>query len=240
MKQPIARVFVLACALAMGACAPEPATQVFVRIDVEDRVEAQIDQLEVIVWGGSEGGVLEAGETLEIDAVDYPWPATLGVVPAAGDASRVVEVEIRALDRSDAVLATARGTTGFVASETRLLDLLLYDACIGTSCGDSETCFEGACVDSFIEPAELPSYTCPLVCGELCVQDPMEDDTHCGTCGNTCADVETCVMGSCQELSCEAICGDDCVVEFDSDNEHCGRCDNACAATATCVSGQCE
>jgi len=69
------------------------------------------------------------------------------------------------------------------------------------------------------------------------------DDANCGTCGTACADIESCVSGTCTPDGggCgtgEQLCGTVCV-NTSSDSAHCGACDSPCAATEVCSGGQC-
>lgn len=98
------------------------------------------------------------------------------------------------------------------------------------------------------------------LCGEACV-DLEEDERHCGSCGNVCAEEETCREGVCVggcEVSCEEgteICeGTECrcrsgyttcegrCVNLQTSPEHCGACGVVCAqacGAGACVDASC-
>ncbi len=103
-------------------------------------------------------------------------------------------------------------------------------------------------------------------CGQQCV-DLNRDDSHCGECGNSCAQGRLCIGGRClqsctDDSDCEEVpenatpqcdgngictfqcdpefgrCGDQCV-DHQNDPLHCGDCFNDCGAVS-CFDGQCS
>lgn len=77
-------------------------------------------------------------------------------------------------------------------------------------------------------------------CDGTCVS--LKDDVmNCGTCGNACADGQTCSAGTCAATCATGydVCGDICA-DLARDAVHCGSCDNACAVGYACVFGNCN
>ncbi len=75
-------------------------------------------------------------------------------------------------------------------------------------------------------------------CGAECV-DLAADASHCGTCDTSCDGLETCDGGTC---GCQAplqVCDGACVDTQES-SSHCGACDSPCGGLEICDVGQCE
>ncbi len=87
----------------------------------------------------------------------------------------------------------------------------------------------------------LPPPTCEspaTMCDGTCVST-SNDESHCGSCGNTCASDRECTSGSCSCTGLLSDCGDSCVdIQLDSSN--CGACGTTCDAGATCQGGVCQ
>ncbi|KYF71772.1 MXAN_6577-like cysteine-rich protein [Sorangium cellulosum] len=85
-----------------------------------------------------------------------------------------------------------------------------------------------------------PTCVAPLAsCDDVCVDTTSSPD-HCGACGTTCDDGETCVSGTC--AGCDegqTACGDGCF-DLQSDAAHCGGCNSACEDGETCEDGACQ
>lgn len=75
------------------------------------------------------------------------------------------------------------------------------------------------------------------LCNGVCF--PIDDDWHCGACGNSCGEREECVLGECVCLEGFTRCGFNC--EFtESDPENCGGCGNVCEQPEPdCSGGNC-
>jgi len=91
-------------------------------------------------------------------------------------------------------------------------------------------------------PAPPSEEKCPstqVICGEVCV-DLARDDEHCGACGETCGEGESCEEGGCVRIcpGGQALCGDSCR-DVSSDPMHCGDCDAPCDAGQLCSNGAC-
>lgn len=76
-------------------------------------------------------------------------------------------------------------------------------------------------------------------CDDACV-DTRTSTTHCGACGQACAEGEVCAAGVCGvpcpvgETSCEGECHN-----LTNDINHCGACGNGCPLGLQCVDGAC-
>lgn len=77
--------------------------------------------------------------------------------------------------------------------------------------------------------------------GEECV-DPDTDRNHCGGCGVTCSETQSCIQGVCDCSSGKSACGDECY-DFLTEVLACGGCGNSCSypnAGASCENGECQ
>jgi hypothetical protein len=109
---------------------------------------------------------------------------------------------------------------------------------VAVCCDEGHTCCGGRCCE-----ADDPYTAC---CDGRCV-DTVNNDRHCGTCGNRCAANEVCRFGQCVcYTDCDGCpsegdtwCGDRCVDTM-NDPEHCGGCfAPPCRDGETCVNGDC-
>jgi hypothetical protein len=94
-------------------------------------------------------------------------------------------------------------------------------------------------VSTSVESVTLTGCAGMAYCGGECV-DVSWNDTHCGSCNNTCSAIETCYGGTC-ESNCawnEIACGNACV-NPNTNPSHCGACNVSCGAGQSCVSGVC-
>ncbi len=139
----------LACSLlAVVGCAER--TQIVVEVDSDLAVPGELDGIEVIVTGSQS---MSASGSL----LDRPLPRTVGLVPA-GDS--LGPIEIRAVGTLRGVPVVERvATTSFLQGRTLLLRMFLSRACRGVTCGAGETCDEGRCVSSEVDPEMLPEWT---------------------------------------------------------------------------------
>lgn len=122
----------------------------------------------------------------------------------------------------------------------------------GTSCGSTEVCSVGVCVDQstvdFGVPdgmgggeGILPSCELPkLKCGDNCI-DVQSSNDNCGTCDNKCDGTKglACSQGTCQCGTGKSECSGECT-DTDSDPKNCGSCANACASGEVCNAGKCD
>lgn len=130
----------IGCLLAMiGGCreADEP-SQTIVWVDAESSARDALAHLTLQAIGPNNR--LPIVETHEPS-----WPVKLVLAPKDGDASRRFTVEIEGRDANDALIATFRFRTGFVASETRAAKLMIHDACVmpaADGCNAGDACSE--------------------------------------------------------------------------------------------------
>ena len=102
----------------------------------------------------------------------------------------------------------------------------------GKRCEQNQFCIKGVCVDECTKDA---------LCGNKCLEDNsiccngteitltqlMNNPQHCGGCGVTCDQNETCCNGTCRNLN--------------TDRLHCGECGNTCPLHLFyCVDKQCK
>jgi len=126
------------------------------QLDAEPMVRAEAAQLVVHVRGGEAGTDPATWASRHRETItDLMWPRHIALVPIELDPPRAYSVEVRA-ERADATLVTAstiRG--GYELDRTKLLVLLLEDACLDIDCADMR-CEEGRCVDSLVDVSGAP------------------------------------------------------------------------------------
>jgi hypothetical protein len=245
---PCAVLAAIVVGVGAGACAdPEPRTQVMVVVDADPVVRLETERIRITVRGGrgeSMGG-LDRREDREFlrDALGeaaLEWPTLIAIVPLDGDAGRIFEVEVEAIDATRRAVALVRARTGFSPGRTLTLRLRLEDACRGVFCRAGLTCERGQCVDANVPVATLPPFD-PRLPEEdagaptprTCTRDAECDD------GVPCNGDERCVDGECvpgtplvcdDRVACtrDVCTGRSCVAEPD---------DGACTAAP---GGQCD
>lgn len=207
------RAIVLA-ALACAGCGDD-LTELLVVVDSDYIEGVEVDEVVVESRGQTARGFL-AGTR------GSPLPRTVGVVHSDGPLSPIT---IRAsLVRGTAEVVSARVVTGFIEGKTLVVPIFLARACEGMTCGDDQTCRNGACASAFIDPATLREWTGTL---------PAPDAGPIG-----CTPVAERCNGS----------DDDCDMMVDEDFDlmtnttHCGECNRPCNlpnATPVCNAGVC-
>lgn len=120
--------------LALAACSNQTAIVYEVEAELNVTSQARYALVEI----RTPEGELASGQTY--DLLESGFPIRGRIVPRGGDADRVVTLTAVALNAERRPLVTARFRTGFVAGRTTEVRLVLYDACIGFSCGDDFTC----------------------------------------------------------------------------------------------------
>lgn len=86
-----------------------------------------------------------------------PMPFSFGIEPRGGDASRRVSLMVEGLGADGTPVVARSVRTGFVAGQTRMLEVHLSTACVGRlDCGTGRTCIAGACAVDEISPSDLP------------------------------------------------------------------------------------
>ncbi len=153
---PIAfSLFALLC-----GCSTDPATQCLVRVDAEPTVRAAARSLRVTIYGGERREQLAIAAEHILPSPDG-WDSLFVLAPLNGDANRVFQVTLEALDDANGtgeLVARTGILSGYIAGETRAYELILYDACAGVDCTEpNQVCrADGECVDPFVRPVDLP------------------------------------------------------------------------------------
>lgn len=148
------------CALALvllaSACSASARTQVMVEVDAEPAVRAETTQLELRVLGGVAGTdpALWAVRH-EATVTDFSWPRRIALVPIELEPARGYQVEIRAARADGTTVTSSAIRGGYATGRTKLLVLLLEDACAGVECGTMR-CQEGRCVDPLVDVNAAP------------------------------------------------------------------------------------
>ncbi|MBO6934530.1 MAG: hypothetical protein JJ863_06135 [Deltaproteobacteria bacterium] len=148
----------------LTACEPEPLTQVLIAVDTDLNVPDEMDRVLLEVRGPD--GVLRVAEGTLADESDLP--ATLGLLPGSDPEAEVSVTAIGLMGDEEVLRRVA--TFSFVSDEVRVLWLRLHRACVGVSCGASETCAAGRCRPAEVQADELTPYEPPIA------RDPTEPD----------------------------------------------------------------
>ena len=232
---------VTGCALALLLGCTRPRTQVMVVVTADATLRARIDELQIIVEGGASFDTLARASD---EILPARFPATHGLVPANGDATRVYRVTVIGLEARSQIV-TARAESGYVPGATKRLEIHLTASCESISCSESQTCEDGTCTTARIDAASLPDFTTvtdggvvddggdvgsdtgtldtgpPAVCGDSRVTAPEMCDDGNETEGDGCdasCNVETGYSCVGEPSVCAMSCGDGVV---DSAFEEC-------------------
>jgi hypothetical protein len=136
-----------------AACSSESMTEVIVEIEPGPALRAQSEMVSVRVISDPYGA-----RTVTYDFESSLWKGgkyTVGLSPSDGDDSEPFRVDAIAL-KGGLPYAYARVVSGYVKGQRRYLRLVIEDACsTNPSCGENETCRQGACASAFIDPSAL-------------------------------------------------------------------------------------
>lgn len=153
----------LAWVCLLSGCTVEP-TQLVVAVHTDMDIPGQLDAFSVSVDEPADhplsitgGGRARYGVPLTL-AAPTDLPATFGVSPRDGDASRSVTVRATAY-ASGAPLFETRATTSFVDGEQLRLDLFLAARCVTETCPAGFTCGRLGCADPNVPASTLPDWT---------------------------------------------------------------------------------
>jgi hypothetical protein len=135
------------------ACGGTPAELVVVvRSDLQTPMELALVRA---VVKDAAGRATSVNDFLLDGSTPLSLPFSFGVVPAGGDASREIEVELTAFDLEREVASTRRARTGFVEDRSLLLEMFLARSCRTVECEEGETCGEQGCVSDRVPPGDL-------------------------------------------------------------------------------------
>lgn len=172
----------LVLAVFATACA-DPPTQVIVLLEAESGALEPAERVQVRACTDFDGDALACGERYReerrLDDAPAPIPGRVPIGPPRDVGSRFwIEASLLAADGS--VRASARATGAYLPGQTREVTLTLESACLDVTCGPTETCRAGACVDACVDadcgpgdagppPADAgPSCECPCA-SDTCV-----------------------------------------------------------------------
>lgn len=164
MGGPGLRVWVSLFLLAVVGCTPAR-TQLVVGVDsdLDWGPTATLRGVQITVRSNDPEGQLRDRRTVRLGAAT-PLPASFGVVPLDGDASRRVWIEVRGcgVDGCETPLVTQQAYVGFVEGQTLLLRMTLARACQPVRCDDPrQVCLPatGSCGSASIDAARLSVWT---------------------------------------------------------------------------------
>lgn len=136
--------------LALSGCKTKP-SQLVVLVDSDYTPSVEIETVTYVVYDLRR--VRQEAGSLDVER--YGLPLSFAVV--AGDLpDERVEITVEAHAKSGELLSGRRAIVGFVAGESRLLNMFLARGCLAVLCGEGETCTERGCQDEQIAAADLP------------------------------------------------------------------------------------
>ena len=202
--------------LLLASCGEDapPATEIVVYVDAEPGVRNEAERVVVAVSGRDPGEPFVVAEELTFDPDELPLQ--FPVAPDDGDVERQWEVRAQAVQVGGDVLAEQRFMGDYVEGESRVLYVILREACLGVSCSGPQTCDRGDCVPTMRTAESLPEYTggrvpappAPTGCADD--DDCPDDGVYCNgprVCapGAAGADAQGCVDGAppCDATSCD-------------------------------------
>ncbi len=146
-----------AMGLFLVACGGGESTRLSLSIDADPQVRAVVEELRLIVNGRAATNEVSTSFEQTLSRAEFTWPARAWIVPNEGDASRLVAIDVVALDSQGQPLARVRVETGFVANQTHDVHLKFDVECVRRpACGADETCERGQCVSARRDPS-VPS-----------------------------------------------------------------------------------
>ncbi|MEZ4326496.1 MAG: hypothetical protein R3B40_14880 [Polyangiales bacterium] len=228
-----------------------PASQVVIFVFADPGVVDRAVRLRVQVYGGDRGGAsLIPSELVEQEDYDPAVRRQLALAPLGNDPERlfrVVAQGIEVVGGTETPFVSSSVVSGYIEGETRVIQLRLWDTCVGTTCDDQTLgCVDAVCVANYKPPTSLdPFEECPdgqLRCSEGC-QTVDDDVANCGACGTVCA-AGTRGQAVCTDGACGLVCpvgsatcdGDasDCETDVTTATD-CGGCGIMCSgATPFC------
>lgn len=146
------------CSLAVGLAftvmlgCSEERTEILVVVDTDLVIPAELTSVEIEVVGGSPSVATASFEE------DDARPAVLKILHTGGTTGDMVVTARGLRGRTEVISRTASGVR-FAVGEQRMLRLDLLRDCLGVECGATETCLEGVCADSSIDPSALPLWS---------------------------------------------------------------------------------
>ncbi|MBI2896729.1 MAG: hypothetical protein HYY06_24445 [Deltaproteobacteria bacterium] len=185
----------LAAILALSGCA-EPPTAILVRLEVDEAIRDEVDELSLEVESGGESVFMLAREL-------SGGAETISIRPGALASDAVLVLSASATLEGSSI--TTRATTRFTSGEDRDVCLFIDGRCDGLDCG-SDDCRAGGC-----EPVvEAPSACAVPRCGESSTCDDRLDETidACGADGACAHDPDPDVDGD--GFDARSAGGDDC------------------------------
>jgi len=230
----IDRVSALLCVMMLCGCASE-LTEIIVIVDSELAVPGELDEIVVTTEGAS--GLPKGASANLVGAGAASMPVTVGLRPGgAQDGPVTIRVRGR-LAGAERVSAQIR--TRFVVGARLVLRIDLAAECVGILCdANAETCRNGFCVPSEVDPAELPRFngTLPGMTEDAGRDlgprdgglDPARDGALICTSSADCDDGNPCTDDACGPIGC-------------SNTANSAPCNDgsACTLADTCRGGAC-
>ncbi|MEM9192524.1 MAG: hypothetical protein AAGF12_25340 [Myxococcota bacterium] len=194
----------LTVALAMPGCTDDP-TQVVVHVEADEVLLASSVSVRVRSCRLVDAPACPNGFDQTRSFADVPnlLPSSIPVGPPQSNNDEFwFEATLR--DAQDQPLAAVRAIGDFVPETVRHVRLRFEAACSGLSCGPSQTCFQGACVDACVEASgESSQPSVPMACnapfGDAAVDagdastDPVVEAPVCDCeCGSDACDFDGC------------------------------------------------
>ena len=154
------RVLVTLAVAALGysGCTSTPtSSQVVVFVYADPGVLARATRLRVQVFGGTrQGGSLVPDELVEQEDYDPTVRRQLVLAPAGNDPDRLFRVVahgIEVVGGAEVSFVTTSVVSGYVAEETRVIELRLWDTCVSVTCANADQgCVDAVCGSNYKPP----------------------------------------------------------------------------------------
>jgi len=151
----LAAVWVVACAVSVGAGCSRPATQLVVVVDSDLTVPSETVSVRARVRALERADAREPRTFALTGPGSLTLPFSFGVVPPDGDATRRVELVVEALDAAGEVVVSRLVRTGFVRNQSLRLPVFLATQCRDVLCAADLACERGTCVPAEVAPETL-------------------------------------------------------------------------------------
>lgn len=151
---PLLRYLILFFALAQTGCLEIPSTQVMAVFVADEEIAESLAEIELKVYGSSEGIAPELAATIGFTREDFP--ASVALVPNdPKDRTREFGLEAVARDEAKQTRAIVRARGRYMPDQARTAYLRFDSDCLDIlHCSPDETCSLGRCLDAFLDDAE--------------------------------------------------------------------------------------
>lgn len=151
-RRALLTLFAALSGLSIG-CTKIPSTQVTLVLFADEEIAPELEEMALDIFGSGVGEAPLLTEALRLGRDELP--ASIALVPLAGDASRQFGAEARASDDEGRLRAIVRARGSYMEDEARTAYLRFDAECLDIlDCSNDETCSLGRCVSSALQPED--------------------------------------------------------------------------------------